>query len=143
MTFDMLHKFIKRGDILSVRRELDAGANPNLANQFGWSLLMLAGLEGNTSIGELLLSRGAEVDTKNDFGETALSLAAHGVHLPFIRILLANGASAACRPHGASLENWLRAGSGLSESKIASILALIEQQSPGQRTPNVRFNDST
>jgi ankyrin repeat protein len=131
MTFDALHRFIKTGDILSVRRELDAGANPNLVNQFGWSLLMSAALEGNTSIAGLLLSRGVEVNTKNNFGETALSLAAHGGHLPFIRILLANGASPACRPHGASLENWLRVGSGLTESKIASILALIKRQSPG------------
>jgi ankyrin repeat protein len=130
-TFDALHRLIKAGDILSVRRELDAGANPNLVNQFGWSLLMSAALEGNASIGELLLSRGAEVNTKNTFGETALSLAAHGGHLPFIRILLANGGTAACRPHGASLENWLRVGSRLTESKIASILALIKQQSPG------------
>jgi uncharacterized protein len=89
ITFDALHKFIKTGDILSVRRELDAGADPNLVNQFGCSLLRLAALEGNTSVGELLLSRGAEVDTKNNFGETALSLAAHGGHLPFLRILLA------------------------------------------------------
>jgi ankyrin repeat protein len=130
MTFDMLHKFIKRGDIFSVRRELDAGVNPSLTNQFGWSLLMSAALEGNTSIGELLLSKGAEVDAKNYFGETALSLAAHRGHLPFIRILLANGAATNSSRNGASLENWLRAGSGLSESKIASILMLIKSRTP-------------
>jgi ankyrin repeat protein len=130
MTFDTLHKFIKRGDIFSVRQELDAGVNPNFTNQFGWSLLMSAALEGNTSIGELLLSRGAEVDAKNNFGETALSLAAHRGHLPFIRVLLANGAATDYSRNGASLENWLRAGSGLSESKIASILTLIKGQTP-------------
>jgi uncharacterized protein len=64
MTFETLDKFIKISDILSVRRELDGGVNPNLTNQFGWSLLMAAALEGNTRIGELLISRGAEVDAK-------------------------------------------------------------------------------
>jgi uncharacterized protein len=130
MTFETLDKFIKRSDVLSVRRELDAGVNPNLTNQFGWSLLMAAALEGNTSIGELLISRGAEVDAKNNFGETALSLAAHRGHLRFIRILLANGAATDHRRNGASLESWLRATSGLSESKITSILTLIKKHAP-------------
>ena len=83
MTFDTLHRFIKRGDLLSVRRELNAGVDPNLLNRFGWSLLMLAAIEGDTSIGELLISRGADVDAINKVGETALSLAAHKGHLPF------------------------------------------------------------
>ena len=130
MTFETLDKFIKRSDVLSVRRELDGGVNPNLTNQFGWSLLMAAALEGNTSIGELLISRGAEVDAKNNFGETALSLAAHRGHLRFIRILLANGAATDYRRNGASLESWLRAASGLSESKITSILTLIKKHAP-------------
>jgi ankyrin repeat protein len=129
MTFNELHRLIKKGDLVSLRHELDMGLSPNLSNQFSWTLLMLAGLEGNTSIGELLISSGASLDTTNSFGETALSLAAHGGHAPFIRLLLANGASTDCRPHGHSLEDWLKIASGLPPEKVASILHLLNDNS--------------
>jgi ankyrin repeat protein len=125
VTFDEAHRLIKKGDLVSLRHELDRGLSPNLSNQFSWTLLMLAALEGDTSMGELLISRGALLDTTNDFGETALSLAAHGGHAPFIRILLAKGASTDCRPHGHSLEDWLKIASGLPQGKIASVLDLL------------------
>jgi ankyrin repeat protein len=125
MTFDEAQKLIKEGNLVSLRRELDGGASPNLSNQFSWSLLMIAALEGNTSIGDLLISRGATLDSKNDFGETALSLAAHKGYAPFIRTLLKNGASSDCRPHGNSLEEWLRVASDLSQEKIGEVMDLI------------------
>ncbi len=125
--FETLHSLIKKSDIVSLRRELDSGISPNLSNQFSWTLLMLAALEGKLSIGELLILRGAEVNATNDFGETALSLAAHRCHTRFMRSLLANGASTHCHPHGSSLERWLRSSSGLQQEKIASILDLIKR----------------
>jgi ankyrin repeat protein len=126
MTFDALHRLIKKGDVISLSRELEGGVSPNLSNQFSWTLLMLAALEGNTNIGELLISRGADVNATNNFEETALSLASHNGHTRFIQRLLAHGASTNCRPHGSSLEDWLRVGSGLPEDKIASMLKLID-----------------
>lgn len=125
MTFDEAHRLIKKGDLLSLRHELDQGLSPNLANQFSWTLLMLAAMEGDAPIGEYLISKGASVDATNNFGETALSLAAHGGHRQFIRILLAKGASTNCRPHGHSLEDWLRGASGLTQDKIAAIIDLL------------------
>jgi len=125
VTFNEVHRLIKKGDVISLRAELDRGVSPNLSNQFSWTLLMLAAIEGNTKIGELLTSKGAKVDAVNDFGETALSLAAHNGHIPFVRVLLANGASTDCRPDGAGLGDWLRAASGLPPEKLASILELI------------------
>ena len=41
MTFEALHNFIKKNDVLSLRRELDGGVSANLSNQFSWTLLML------------------------------------------------------------------------------------------------------
>lgn len=84
MNFDVIQRLINKSDIISLRRELDAGVNPNLSNQFSWTLLMLAALEGNTSVCELPISRGADVNAATNFGETALSLAAHHGHMPFI-----------------------------------------------------------
>ena len=127
ITFDEVHGLIKKGDLVSLRHELDRGLNANLSNRFSWTLLMLAALEGNTTIGELLISRRAPHDTTNDFGETALSLAAHHGHVPFVRILLANGASRDCRPHGHSLEDWLKAASGLPQVKIALVLDSLNE----------------
>jgi ankyrin repeat protein len=128
MAFDKIHTLIKHGDIISLRRELDTGASANLSNQFSWTLLMLAAMQGNTSIGELLIQRGADINAINDSGETALSLAAHGGHIPFIRVLLTNGATTDCHPHGYRLKDWVRVSSGLPQDKIASILDLISKR---------------
>jgi ankyrin repeat protein len=125
LRFVALQRLIKKNDILSLRRELDLGMNPNLSNQFSWTLLMLAALEGKLGIGELFISRGAEVNPTNDFGETALSLAAHRGHIRFIKLLLAHGAFGDCRPHGSNLEDRLRGSSGLPQDKIASIINLV------------------
>jgi hypothetical protein len=125
ITFDEARGFIKKGDLLALRHAIDQGLSPNLANEFSWTLLMLAAMEGDTPIGEYLISKGASVEATNDFGETALSLAAHGGHTEFIRILLAHDASTSCRPHGHSLEDWLRVASGLTQDKIAAIVDLL------------------
>lgn len=77
MTFDEAHRCIKRGDIVSLREAIDRGLDSNLSNRFSWTLLMLAALHRNTAIGRILVLRGANIDAINDFGETALSIAAH------------------------------------------------------------------
>jgi len=130
LRFDALQRLVKKGDIISLRRELDLGMSPNLSNRFSWTLLMLVALAGKLSMGELLISRGAEVNATNDFGETALSLAAHRGHMRFIKLLLAHGASIDCRPHGSGLEDRLRGSSGLPQDKIASIMDLINRKHP-------------
>jgi ankyrin repeat protein len=132
MTFAEAHKVIKKGDILSLRRALDEGLDPDLANQFSWTLLMLAAMEGNTTIAELLVGRRAHVNKANDFGETALSLAAHFGHVSVIKVLLSHGASPSCHPHGHPLEGWLKAASGLPQDRIEAILNLIDGT---QKTP--------
>ena len=93
MTFEEAHLAIKKGDLISLRHALDAGMTPDLSNQFSWTLLMLAAIEGNNAIGELLLSRGADVNRTNKFGDTPLSLAAGGNHSRFVKLLLSHGAS--------------------------------------------------
>jgi uncharacterized protein len=127
MSFEELHRLIKNGDLVSLRQQLDEGSSTNTSNRHSWNLLMLAALEGNTSIGDLLISRGAPINSMNDLGETPLSLAAHKGHAPFVQLLLSHGASKDCRPHGHSLEDWLRVSSGLRQDKIALILDLIRR----------------
>jgi ankyrin repeat protein len=125
VTFDQAHRAIKRGNLASIRQALDAGMDANLSNKFSWTLLMLAGIEGNTGVGELLIKRGADPNKVNDGGETALSLAAHAGHVRFVELLLDRGASPECQPHGHSLACWVTKTSGLSPKKIATILRII------------------
>ena len=107
MSFDEVSKLIKKGDIIGLRKELRGGLSPNLANQYSWTLLMIAALEGNTSIGSRLIESGAELDRRNKFHETALSLAAHSGNPSFVGLLLTSGASLECHPFGNTFDAWL------------------------------------
>ena len=73
--FDDLHRLIKKGDRAKVRAWVESGADVNLRNRYGWSVLMLAALHGRTDIAEELLAAGADASVENDFGDTAVSLA--------------------------------------------------------------------
>jgi ankyrin repeat protein len=86
---------------------------------------MLAALQGNTKIGLLLIEHGADVAALNNFGESALCLAAHKGHLPFVKLLKEHGASGAVWPHGHGLEEWLRMASGLQGAKIDAIMGIV------------------
>jgi ankyrin repeat protein len=106
MTFAEAKKLIKKGDVIRLRKELRDGLNPNMANQYSWTLLMVAALEGNTSIGSLLIESGAELDRRSNFRDTALSLAAHTGHPSFVALLLTGGASLECYPFGDTFDVW-------------------------------------
>jgi ankyrin repeat protein len=125
VTFEEAHRAIKRGQTSLIEEAVPAALSVNSSNQFGWTLLMLAALEGNTKIGSLLLDRGADVAALNKFGESALSLAAHKGHLPFVKLLKLRGASGDVRPHGYDLESWLRIASGLPAVKIDAIMEAV------------------
>ena len=125
MTFDEAHRAIKRGQINVLEEAVPSKINANATNQFGWTLLMLTAIEGNTAIGRFLLDREADVAMVNKFGETALSLAAHEGHLPFVKLLKSRGASGNVHPHGHDLESWLKNASGLSPDKIKAVMEAV------------------
>ena len=60
-----------RGDDLSVRRFLEAGANPNLISKSGQTALMLAIGEGHKEIVKVLLEYKADINIKDSLGMTA------------------------------------------------------------------------
>jgi len=78
---------IKRNDLPGLTAALDAGLDPNAANQNGWSLLMLAAVEGNLAIGQLLIERGADLAAMNLKGETPLTIATQKGHAAFADLL--------------------------------------------------------
>jgi ankyrin repeat protein len=75
MTYRGAQTLIKRGDEAALRSALEQGLDPNLVNQNGWSLLMLAAVEGNVPVGRALLDHGANPTLANNKSETALTLA--------------------------------------------------------------------
>ena len=116
---------IKRGDHDALRAALDNTLDPNLANANGWSLLMLAAVEGSVPLGQALLEAGADIQRENRHGETALSLAAQKAHILFLELLLQHGAGKDPKPHGTTLSTWLDNTPNLTETQRAEVFALL------------------
>jgi hypothetical protein len=142
MTFDEATKLIKQGDIAGLRHELESGLSANLRNKNSWTLLMIAALEGNTAIGELLIQSGADVDQRNKFRETALSLAAHTGHPSFVQLLLNRGASLECHPFG-TFDDWLNweAQHSCSAEQAEHLRSLFDTERKIRANANVLHNN--
>ena len=87
MNYRGAQNLIKRGDEPGLRAALDTGLPANAANHKGWSLLMLAAVEGNVEIGRLLIEKGADLAAMNLKGETALTIATQKGHAEFAGLL--------------------------------------------------------
>lgn len=71
---------------------LDAGLPPNLTNDKGDTLLMLAAYQSHPDTVTMLLERGADPGRVNDRGQTALGAAVFRRSEASVRVLLAHGA---------------------------------------------------
>ena len=138
MTFDEADKAVKRGDVICLRNELEGGMSPDLSNQYSCTILMAAALLGNTTIGRLLIDKGADLNRRSTVGETALSLATQSGHPSFVKLLLTSGASLECYPHGNSLDiflNWVEKYSRHPEqARVIKGLFDAERRTRGQST---------
>lgn len=88
LTYRACQSAIKRNDLAGLTRALDKGLDPNLVNENGWTLLMLAAVEGNVEMGKLLLEAGAFTTAENAKGDTALSIATSRNHAAFVELLI-------------------------------------------------------
>jgi ankyrin repeat protein len=82
---------IKHGDEAGLRAALNGSLSSNLANPNGWTLLMLAAVEGHVALGSLLLEKGAKTASTNNKGQTALDIATQKGHTAFVELLRAHG----------------------------------------------------
>ena len=53
---------------------VELGADVNAAGQYGWTALHAAAYQGINDVIEYLVSKGARIDQKDEFGQTALSI---------------------------------------------------------------------
>ena len=82
----------KRGLLEVVRRRLREGADPNNADNTGYTPLYWAIDSGHVEVVRELLQKGADPNQAIDNGETPLHWASFGGHVEVVRELLAAGA---------------------------------------------------
>ena len=78
-----IHAAVASRNIEIVRAVLEAGADPNAAQQQGFRPIHEAGNNGNRELAELLMRYGADPSLKNDEGKTAITLAREKGHTEF------------------------------------------------------------
>ena len=87
----------RNGETEKLRGWLAQGLPPNMCNDKGDSLLMLASYHGHLGATQLLLEHGADPEMYNDNGHHPLSGAAFKGHLAMAELLVTHGASVNAR----------------------------------------------
>ena len=90
-----IFELARHGDRDTIAAYVDAGVPPNLTNDAGDSLVMLAAYHGHAPAVRALLERGAEPDKANDRGQTPLAGAVFKGEDEVVRALLDGGADPA------------------------------------------------
>ena len=85
-------QLVRAGQAEEFGEYLVRGLPPNLRNEKGDSLLMIAAYNGHPDVVKLLLEHGADAELANDRGQTPLAAAAFKGDIEVINILLDSGA---------------------------------------------------
>ncbi|KAI8513299.1 Unconventional myosin-XVI [Branchiostoma belcheri] len=96
---------VGRGDVQTVRRELQAGRDVNQRIKWIWpwdggTALHLASMNGKTGVVELLIQHGAEVGARDKVGGTALHWASGNGQAGVVKLLIQHGADVGARDEG-------------------------------------------
>lgn len=126
-----------KGDLETVNRFLDHGADFNSTNKQGDNILVLAASQKHIEIVKSLLHHGATVDLQGSMGFTALRLAIGRGNLEIVDILLRNGANvnAIDRDGNTPLINAVRKGSLEIVEKLLSYRADLSIKNKSGQTP--------
>jgi ankyrin repeat protein len=89
--------YVRTGDVATMADLLDGGLPPNIRNEKGDSLLMLASYHGHVELSHVLLRHGADPNLRNDRGQTPLAGAAFKGHYTMAQLLLDSGAEVDAR----------------------------------------------
>ncbi|KAG5928726.1 hypothetical protein E4U42_000090 [Claviceps africana] len=82
----------RAGDLDIFRQALPAGLPPNMTNQRGDTLLMLAAYHGHADLVKLLIQHGADPNRLNDKGQSPLAGAVFKKEDAVVEVLLDGGA---------------------------------------------------
>ncbi|MFI5803869.1 ankyrin repeat domain-containing protein [Streptomyces sp. NPDC051561] len=85
----------RQGGTADLAAYIDAGVSPDLTNEQGQTLVMLAAYHGHAASVEALLARGADANRANDRGQTPLAGAVFKGEDEVVAALLAGGADPA------------------------------------------------
>ena len=111
----------RAGDLEVVKRYLAAGADVNFRNQLGFTPLHVAAQEGHNRIAELLIAKGANLNTTGRLiGTTPLDSAALLGHKGMVELLIHSGADV--NPQIITGETPLQRAGQRGHSAIAEIL---------------------
>lgn len=77
-----------QGNLMQVKRLLDAGADVNAKDRRGNTALIEASFDGAIELVELLLARGADITARNQSGDTAVTEAARLGNAELMKLLL-------------------------------------------------------
>jgi ankyrin repeat protein len=102
---DLLLAATRKGDVTSVKRLLDEGANVNARTRYNSTPLFFACDRGNLEIATLLISRGADLNVKDNFyNATALTWAMSKKHDAIVGLLIEKGVDVTDALAGAARE---------------------------------------
>lgn len=87
-----IFQLARNGDTDTVAAYVDSGVPPNLSNDKGDTLVMLAAYHGHAATVRALLERGADPRRGNDRGQTPLAGAVFKGEDEVVKLLLAGGA---------------------------------------------------
>jgi ankyrin repeat protein len=90
--FDDLATYIWKGRPHRIRLHLASGGNPDLMNEHGWTLLMVAAAAGRLPIVKALVDAGADVHHQSPRGHTPLIAATFMGRPQVMDLLRARGA---------------------------------------------------
>lgn len=92
---ELQHKALdlaRDGETNALKLMIDAGLPPNLADEKGQSLIMLASYHGHLETTRMLLDAGADPDQRNDRGQTPLGGVCFKGYLLLVELFVERGA---------------------------------------------------
>lgn len=93
-----IYSAVRRGDAAAIKKELDAGADPNQSDpRFRITLLGWAALKGDVEAARILIDAGAQVDAGSGEGHRPIHHAAFLGHADVLALLAEKGADLAAR----------------------------------------------
>ncbi len=81
-----------KGDMVSLRKELEKNIDIHIKNEDGYNALMLATIQGHIEIIEVLLAEGVDVYERTSAGKSVLLMAIESNNLAIVELLINNGA---------------------------------------------------